>query len=211
MSMLLIGLDNPQSRDPRYALFSRPAGCSGHKLLLMMQKVDPTFTEADYTRIPKTNLFPVGPASSKASVMSAAGALVVEQLRDSNVYVVACGKQTWDAMVLEVAGDTPMCEFVRVLGAQYAWIPHPSGRNREYNSAAVRRRVGEFLVQVWRRNYHEQEAKAEQGKAAGRGKHGSKRDTKGSSAKTDKARRKAEGARSKKKAGSRARGRSVRS
>jgi len=201
--MLLIGLDNPQSRDPRYALFSRPAGCSGHKLLLMMQKVDPTFTEADYTRIPKTNLFQVGPASSKASVMSAAGALVVEQLRDSNVYVVACGKQTWDAMVLEVAGDTPMCEFVRVLGAQYAWIPHPSGRNRKYNSAAVRRRVGEFLVQVWRHNYYEQEAKAEQDKAAGRDKHGIKRET-------DKARSEAKGRRSKKKADAGTRRRSVR-
>lgn len=188
MSMLLIGLDNPQSRDPRYALFSRPAGCSGHKLLLMMQKVDPTFTEADYTRIPKTNLFQVGPASSKASVMSAAGALIVEQLRDSNAYVVACGKQTWDAMVLEVAGDATMCEFVRVLGAQYAWIPHLSGR--EYNSATVRRRVGEFLIQVWRRNYYEQEAKAEQDKAVGKG-----------PTKTGKTRRKAEGARNRGKRG----------
>ena len=44
---LLVGLHNPLSPEPKYALYPRPEGCTGWRLLRML---GPAFTERDYLR-----------------------------------------------------------------------------------------------------------------------------------------------------------------
>lgn len=145
--LLLVGLDNPQSNDPRHALFPSPPGCSGYRLMKFMQAADPKFTRMQYVSIQKTNLFPVGacPTKKRTLALARAGALLREQVSGTNRRVVLMGQEVATAVLGEVRRAPSMFEFIKLDGAQYAWIPHPSGRNHHYNDAKARREAGRFL------------------------------------------------------------------
>lgn len=153
MSVLLVGLDNPQSSDPRHALFPHPRGCAGHRLWKMMMEVDKNFTRSHYERIPKTNLFPVGPCPRefRSSNLRDAGRLLLVQKRDSVDHVILLGNHVrdavWRASSMNFNFDRPMT-FIMILSADYAWVPHPSGRNHYYNDVRRRRRVARFLLSL---------------------------------------------------------------
>lgn len=156
---LFVGLDNPQSSDPRYALFPRPANCAGANLLKMMRMADTEFTERQYINIPKTNLFPVGrwpTVGGKSSWIVAAARLLVEQLVGSGSHVVLFGSDVRDAVISSALLTKPPkeMEWVRNVensrGFNLCWLPHPSGRNRWYNARGRKKRVGSFLLEVVR-------------------------------------------------------------
>lgn len=153
--VLLVGLDNPQSSDPRYALYPYPSGCAGWRLWASVIQIhDPMFTERAYMRIPKTNLFPVGSAvrCGKRAVEQA-GELLRLQLRGQSKHVVLLGTVVRDAVMGRNTGECehPMASFVRLKqgdNTQYAWIPHPSGRNHFYNSRENQKRIGKFIREL---------------------------------------------------------------
>lgn len=149
--LLLVGLDNPQSTDPRYALFPAPEKCTGWRIWKFINEADPNFTKAMYQRITKTNLFPVGPAPKKISFAHGyAGAVLRVQLASQARRVILLGNQVRDSVMAPDTQEMPdMMEFVGLPGSGmtvYAWIPHPSGRNHFYNDAKSRRKVANWLL-----------------------------------------------------------------
>lgn len=152
MALLLVGLDNPQSRDPRFALYPQPPGCSGYRLWKMM--LEQSDGSLDYSKIAKTNLFPVGPASSMKVLVRDAGRVLCDQIIHAPWTVVLVGAVVRDAVMPEYVGrDWKPCRFVSVIGdteSKVAWIPHPSGRNHFYNDKKNCRKIGKFLVEAYR-------------------------------------------------------------
>lgn len=150
--LLLVGLDNPQSRDPRHALFPYPPGCTGHRLWKMMRDQDEHFSRQMYHNISKTNLFPTGPVPTDKSFHRVAGDLLRVQLEGQNQRAVLLGAVVRDSVLATQVQEMPdAMQFVIVQDAWYAWIPHPSGRNRDYNVPAYREKVGRWLLKEARR------------------------------------------------------------
>lgn len=149
MNLLFVGLDNPQSSDPRYALWPSPAGCAGHRLLMMMQRAWPDFKTSGYLRIARTNLFPIGmcPRAFRTSALRIAGEHLVNQTRGKpDLRVVLFGTEVADAVIGGMKYK-PL-KFVVMEETSYVFVPHPSGRNRYYNNEMNSRRVGKFLVKL---------------------------------------------------------------
>ena len=152
MKVLLVGLDNPQSSDPRHALFPRPAGCTGDRLLGIIQSVDAEFSMSEYHAVPKTNLFPVGacPKKFKAVYLVEAGQHLRAQLRGRGAKIVLLGNDVRAAVFQTATAPEKPGEFVKFFGAEYAWIPHPSGRNHYYNDPKHVKKIGKFLLETLR-------------------------------------------------------------
>jgi hypothetical protein len=149
--ILIVGLDNPQSSDPRYALFPHPSGCAGHRLMSMMQEVSEQIRQRDYINIPKSNLFSCGrmPKKNKNGFLLMAATTLTMSMEGSNQKVILLGNEVRNAVLGKKIGESLReMTFVKLLGCQYAWIPHPSGRNQYYNDTRRRRKIGRFLVEV---------------------------------------------------------------
>lgn len=148
--LLLVGLDNPQSTDPRYALYHYPVGCAGWRLChQIIGLADGTnWTERRYNAIAKTNLFPVG-SSVKCGkrAVEQAGELLRLQLRGQDKRVVLLGDVVRRAVMCGMS-DVEMMNWTLLMtgdSTRYAWIPHPSGRNHFYNKRENAMKVGKFL------------------------------------------------------------------
>ncbi len=142
--LLLVGMDNPQSSDPRHALFPHPPGCAGHRLWQIMQEVEPVVTRGMYQNIVKTNLFSIGPYIKELAPM--AGELLRRQIAVAGWHAVMLGNNAADAVMPGMRVAYPAMTW-RPLGAgKMAWIPHLSGRNHDYNDEKFRKTVGKFLV-----------------------------------------------------------------
>jgi len=150
-ALLIVGLDNPQSSDPRHALFPYPPGCAGHRLFKMMMEVDEYMDRASYTAIAKSNLFPCGrmPTKHKKVNLMMAANVLIASVKDTNKCVILLGNEVRNAVLGEKLGKKwPSARFTEIHGANYAWIPHPSGRNPFYNDTKNRRKVGRFLTKA---------------------------------------------------------------
>lgn len=149
MSILLVGLDNPLSSDPRYALHPIPSTSTGGRIIAMINDVG-KITTGEYHSIPKVNLFPVGPMpkiKGKAYATANASSMVAS-MNGSGRRVILLGNQVRDAFAFAATiSDKPMI-FEDTGGTNYAWIPHPSGRNLYYSNIRAKRKVGRFLVGV---------------------------------------------------------------
>ena len=153
-AILIVGLDNPQSSDPRHALFPHPPGCAGHRLFKMMQEVDEYMDRAAYTAIAKTNLFPCGrmPTKNKKGNLTMAAHVLIASVQDTDKRVILLGNEVRNAVLGETLGKNwSSAKFTKIHGAHYAWIPHPSGRNPFYNDTRNRRKIGRFLIKAGKR------------------------------------------------------------
>jgi len=149
--LLIVGLDNPQSSDPRYALFPHPSGCAGHRLMNMMMEVSDSLTRRMYIAVPKSNLFPCGriPTKGRKGHMTVAAAVLVASLSGTDKKVVLLGNEVRNAVLGESFGKKwPPAKFAVMHGGNYAWIPHPSGRNPYYNNERKRKKIGRFLCKM---------------------------------------------------------------
>lgn len=139
--VLLVGEDNPQSSDPRHALFPYPAGCAGNRL----QERILGLSTAHYLALWRTNL--CSPRWRAAEARIRAEDLLVGPWR----VIVMLGRKVGDA-------------FGHVMGVPVApWgtylppgsdkillsLPHPSGRNLAWNdprAAGTARKLIDGLV-----------------------------------------------------------------
>lgn len=149
MPLLLVGMDNPQSSDPRYALFPHPPGCTGHRLWQIMKEVNPDISVSIYGNIVKTNLFQVGAYDEKMA--EKAGDVLRFQIYTAGWNAVLLGNRVTDAVAPGVRLKYPAAKWSSFGIGKVAWLPHPSGRNHFYNDLANRRMVGEFLVKEMRK------------------------------------------------------------
>ncbi len=152
---LLVGLHNPLSPKPEHALYPRPEGCTGWRLLRML---GPAYTERDYLRaFDRVDLLDhheqVGGKGYAARLRWARVRLLEHVIAGRYETVVLLGTDVWRAVLgpRELASGRkmrpPWClwEEVPVGGrvVRFLTLPHPSGRNRWYqdrvNEAAARR------------------------------------------------------------------------
>jgi len=149
---LLVGLHNPLSPKPEHALYPRPEGCTGWRLLQML---GPAYTERDYLRaFDRVDLLDhheqVGGKGYAARLRQARPRLVEHIIAGQYKYVVLFGTDVWRAVLGPHGRDKSppwtLWTFMRLtedrLG-HFLTLPHPSGRNRWYqdrvNEAAARR------------------------------------------------------------------------
>lgn len=145
---VLLGLDNPVSGDQAHALLPYPYGCSGHRLLQLLQLADPEFTETDYLRyFDRRNLSSTFPAPTGKQELHKLWLRTESECRSR--IIVAMGKAV--LMAADISKTVPAMTLVPRGMVQAAWIPHPSGRNRYYNDAENRLKVGKFLRSLVRR------------------------------------------------------------
>ncbi len=150
---LLVGLHNPLSPKPEHALYPRPEGCTGYRLLRML---GPAFTERDYLRaFDRVDLLEhheqVKGKGYTARLRRAHWRLLKHIIDGKYEAVVLLGADVWRAMVGVPKIKPPwLCwRTTSVTSNGIGWrvrfltLPHPSGRNRWYqdrvNEAAARR------------------------------------------------------------------------
>jgi hypothetical protein len=133
--VLLVGEDNPQSVDPKHALYCYPSGCAGNRL----QEDILQMAASGYLALWRTNL------------CTPAWSLVAARKRASELLDTAA---PWELVVM--LGRKVTSVFDKVCGeleptppfSHHSWgrftlvhIPHPSGRNLVWNSEANRSRA----------------------------------------------------------------------
>ena len=141
LRVVLIGEINPLSAEPRYALYPFPAGCSGHRLAVMMGYVSRTELVAYCGTFHRMNFWP-SEGVRKCVKPAAQARMLVSYLEGRRVVVVGYRVAGWFGMKFDY------CTWVEHRGATMAYIPHPSGRNRLWNYPAVVFRVDAFLAEV---------------------------------------------------------------
>lgn len=145
---VLLGLDDPISAAPNFPLFPTP-GSPGHKLLLTVQGVDPEFTETDYLRyFERITLCPTYPATKDPVERRNLWTQMTSLYRGR--IVVCMGKPVWALSGMDEGSPYGVLYPYPPL-MLLAWLPHPSAKNRFYNSETNRNAVGNFLRSLVRR------------------------------------------------------------
>ena len=153
MKPVIVGMNNPYSVDPKYALYPHPTGSAGHRLFEMLRaagnrmniKVTPLKYVDAFDRINLLNETKWDPAKAKS--LSPA---VLAYLKGRTV--VLCGKSSANILGMQKVdfGTTP--KFDTYWDFSYYVIPHPSGLCREYNDPATVRSVGDLLLELYVRS-----------------------------------------------------------
>lgn len=147
--VVLVGLDNPHSTDPRYALFPHPPGCSGYNLWRMLSNVDDSITRHVYLRaFERMNLFPDGPDQRLTDRRhQAASRLLTNIAAGGDASVFLFGKIVRDA-VMEWKTEPFDVRTIQwgLSTLEVTALPHPSGLNRDYNDPSVRERAARAII-----------------------------------------------------------------
>lgn len=130
--VLLVGEDNPLSRDPRHALFPYPPMGAGGRLLKIMGVTMRAYLR-DYQRV---NLCAGEWDAEEAARYSG----VVKWSEDVDV-VVLLGRKVREAF----GWDYPSFTTMLAKGKTFVFLPHPSGRCRVWNDPASLRRARRVL------------------------------------------------------------------
>ena len=155
---LLVGLQNPLSDDPRYALYPEPDGCTGHRLYEMLGV---PWTHRSYLRaFDRVNLLrgdeQVGGRGYMSRLRRGCGRLVDEIVDRKSMTVVLLGADVFRA-VFERRAPWLTWRERSVVGRGYQRIgfkvrflalPHPSGQNRWYNRPGNREAAARELRQL---------------------------------------------------------------
>jgi hypothetical protein len=120
---MLLGLDNPHSKNPRAALLPRPPGSAGQRLFLLSK-----MGWSEYRR---------------SFERKNACDLLEGDLEHRTVLVL--GKEAWKRLGLP---GRNYFDRLFSLNATFVLLPHPSGRNLWYNSATNRNRVTRLMRRV---------------------------------------------------------------
>lgn len=132
--LVVVGMTNPLSRDPRHALWTQPPGCTGHRLW-QMATARTDIGESEWLAMTERLNLCTGKWDRRAAI-ARAGELW-EHLRDRTVVVL--GVQPWLAMRRE--GDLLTGPLEWLPDREWVNIPHPSGLCRWYNSGVCRAAV----------------------------------------------------------------------
>lgn len=141
---VLVGMNNPLSSDPRYALAAFPQGVTGHRIYQMLHERTGC-TRAAYMR-----------AFDRRNALTARRWDVNEARRESGDLmsrlagrrVCVLGRDTLNALYLR--GTVRPLEWQEHdQGAQWCYMPHPSGLNLWYNDEVNKIAVGMRLEQLY--------------------------------------------------------------
>lgn len=134
--IILVGESNPYGSDPRYVLFDLPKHAAGYRLRTLIFGVRHT----TYARFHRANLcdgeWNLNAAKEKAQ-------RVLNDL--PNATVVLCRKKVQQAFNLEHEREPFVSWVANSDGLRFVLIPHPSGRNREWNREGAFERARTLL------------------------------------------------------------------
>ena len=142
----IVAMNNPYGSDARMALYPAPQGSAGHRLYCMMRDAglaaQPSriVRRSDYLCLERRNV--LAAREWRETEARRAGRRLREELAGRRLIV--CGVRT--LAVLELERPPDWGQWWRSEGTEYALVPHPSGRCREYNDPALVRRTGELLL-----------------------------------------------------------------
>lgn len=162
--VLLLGEDNPQSADPRHALYPYPEGCAGHRLATRILDL----STGSYMSIWRTNL--CNPRWSTPAARERAKLLVDPVVGHPWKVIVMLGRKVADAVCRAL--DMRDSETGKPVGIDafdsrtIGWrigevehklelvaLPHPSGRSLVYNDfkmrESARRLVALHAPELW--------------------------------------------------------------
>ena len=155
---LLVGLHNPISPEPEFALYPRPHGCTGWHLQQMLR---PAFHPGDYLRaFDRIDLLEhheqVGGKGYTARLRRAHWRMLEHIIDGKYETVVLLGADVWRAMLGVPKLRPPwLCwRTVSVTSNDVGWqvrfltLPHPSGRNPWYRNPANKAATSRALQQV---------------------------------------------------------------
>ncbi len=154
MNALLIGLDNPHSRNPHHALLPMPDGATGNKIVQLIDEATPTdYSAAKYLRdFARLNLYP-GEAAHSGRGATATDRLLarlcmilIHQAKYSAVVLFGKRVQAAFADFVLLESDTDIkAVVVAGVSIDFYALPHPSGRNRWYNVPENRQHAARIL------------------------------------------------------------------
>lgn len=138
MKPVIIGMNNPLSSDPKYALFPHPPGCTGYRLWKMLEARTGVF-RAEYIQVfERRNLVPTKEWCAVTANVNARSML--PELGGRTVLLL--GNE-----VRKAFGVPPLLVHPQEIGGvTWRQLPHPSGRNRWYNDPE-NVRLAEVLMQ----------------------------------------------------------------
>lgn len=140
---LIVGMNNPISLDPKYALYPTPRGCAGNRLYEMLREMIPSVTMMDYVRrFDRINLVS-GPWSAGKARERALELLPT--LVGRRVVLLGRGVQS----AFRASSSMPVARVLTEDGITFYLLPHPSGRNLQYNDQSVRLLAGRILRQLY--------------------------------------------------------------
>lgn len=144
---VLVGMNNPLSDDPEYALFPYPVGSTGHRIYSMLQLLRPATTRGDYCRaFDRRNVLNARLWSdAEAKVQGARLRSALQRSRGDRV-VVVFGAKAWQAM--DLPAHAPYVLPCALDGVLWRRLPHPSGRGRWYNETEHRLVLGLLLEEL---------------------------------------------------------------
>lgn len=139
MKTLLVGMNNPLSTSDRFAFYPKPSRSSGARLLRLLQRQDGSITSDHYLRaFDRTNVM----TGKRWSLEEARKQFQNNRDKYSGRRILVFAKLTLQAMGLQVK---KVGEFTKTDDFEYAYVPHPSGLNRFYNSEKNREDVSWLL------------------------------------------------------------------
>ena len=141
-TILLLGEDNPQSSDPRHALFCMPAGCAGHRLQSRIFGVN----KSTYLSMWRTNLC----NPSWAAHAARERAIDLLHWQTPWLTIIMMGSKVTDTMNRTLGLNLGVFDHRAVIaesdvevgrpaekGFTLLSLPHPSGRNLVWNGTAA--------------------------------------------------------------------------
>lgn len=141
---VLLGMNNPLSVNPAYALWPDPPNCTGWRLWKLLQMRRPKVTADEYAEgFVRRNLV-LALDWDRAAARARADELV-EQL--SGARVVVLGAPVRDALRLPPV----LVEPLEHRGVVFRQLPHPSGRCRWYNDPKNKAVAALLLDEEYRR------------------------------------------------------------
>lgn len=143
MRPILLGMNNPLSSNPDDALVYWPEGCTGHRVLGLLQRADPAVSGDDYLEMFDRRNLVAGRAWSDAAAREAARQFDTRGSRS----VVVLGAKTWAAFGAPATPWLSSCS-----DGQVEWwrVPHPSGLNRWYDVPGNARSAADLLLKIGR-------------------------------------------------------------
>lgn len=133
MKPVIVGIDNPHSRDPRDALSPHFPNSSGHRLWQMLHE------RAGVTKSAYTRRF------RRTNVRDWVGVFVLKKEFKPGQTVVLLGGHVRQCFGLPKVLLHPVVRD----GITYRQVPHPSGRTRFYNDPTQRAMVAILLEELY--------------------------------------------------------------
>lgn len=139
--VMIIGANNPHTPDPRYALSTTPSTGTGYKLWQLLRKRQRVSAREYELGFDRRNLCKQIWDDKKAQE---AAAFIREHAAGRSILLLGIPVKS----LMAVPG-LPLIHPVEAYGATWRFLPHPSGKNRWYNSPVNRLLASVLLEQLF--------------------------------------------------------------